>query len=51
VGIPSYLQWSAAAGRYVVSVLDRLGYKGRYRFVRGYVCDGRKQHVQVCREG
>jgi peptide/nickel transport system substrate-binding protein len=51
VEIPRYLQWSAAAGRYVVSVLDSLGYKGRYRFVPGYLCDERDQHVQACFEG
>jgi YVTN family beta-propeller protein len=51
VEIPSYLQWSAAAGRYLVSVLDSLGYNARYRFVPGYLCDERKQQVQVCLEG
>src|SRR5262249_8181094 len=32
VGLPSYAEIPAAAGRYVVSVLDDLGYKARFRF-------------------
>ena len=31
VWIPTSIQIGTAAGRYVVSVLDRLGYKARYR--------------------
>jgi peptide/nickel transport system substrate-binding protein len=32
VWIPKWTQFSPAAGRYIVSVLDSLGYKARYRF-------------------
>jgi peptide/nickel transport system substrate-binding protein len=35
VWLPSYAEISAEAGRYVVSVLDELGYKARFRFADG----------------
>ena len=35
VWMPPWLSFSTNAAQYVVSVLDRLGYKARYRIVRG----------------
>src|SRR5579862_7666111 len=39
--IPHYTGIGAAAGKYVVSVLDSLGYKARFRFVADYTLENR----------
>jgi len=38
--IPTFLQFGAAAGRYVVSVLESLGYEARYRFTGSDLAHG-----------
>jgi peptide/nickel transport system substrate-binding protein len=45
--IPRFTQFGAAAGTYVVQVLDSLGYRARYRYARSPLLD----HVQMTVNG
>jgi YVTN family beta-propeller protein len=47
VWIPRWLGFDAAGGRYVVSVLQKLGYRARYRFAADPYPHADKLHVQI----